>query len=183
MTNRTRKRTTNTGRIESAVLVPLFYKNDKLHILFTKRSFNVMHHKGQISFPGGARSEADESLEDTALRESWEEIGLYPENVEIIGQLDDTLTSTSNFIISPYVGLIPYPCQLTINPNEIMEVFDMPLEDLLSKANFKEEVQENENGMETVYFYKYKGKLIWGATANILKQLLDELKSGSGAQD
>jgi len=169
-------------RKESAVLVPLFIKDDKLQILFTKRSFNVMYHKGQISFPGGARSEADDSPVETALRETWEEIGLHPEKVKILGRLDDVLTLTSNFLIRPYVGLIPHPYEFTINPNEIIEIIEIPVVKLLDKMNFKEECLEDEEGVMTAYFYKYKGKTVWGATALILKQLLDEIEPFCGAR-
>jgi 8-oxo-dGTP pyrophosphatase MutT (NUDIX family) len=162
-------------RRESAILVPLYLKNGELHILFTKRSFDVAHHKGQISFPGGARSEEDNSPMDTALRESWEEVGIEPSCVEIIGELDDVLTATSNYLIHPYVGLIPYPYKFIVNPNEILELIEVPLKNLMDKANFKEERDADDWGSVT-YFYKYKGKVIWGATAIILKQLVDDIR-------
>jgi 8-oxo-dGTP pyrophosphatase MutT (NUDIX family) len=170
-------------RKESSVLVPVFIKDNELYILFTKRSFDVLHHKGQISFPGGAVSEADNSPLETALRESWEEIGIAPEDVKIIGRLDDALTVSSNFLIRPFVGLIPYPYKFTINPNEIIELVEVPVKSLMNKMNFKAEYQEHENEEIKVYFYKYKGKVIWGATAFILKQLLDEIEPFCGARD
>jgi len=180
---RAKKEIYSSARIESAVLVPVFYKEGELYILFTKRSFKVMHHRGQVSFPGGAFSEADSSLQETALRESWEEIGLNPDDVRLIAELDDTLTTTSNYIIKPFLGLIPYPYDFTINPNEIAEIFEVPVSAMVNKANFKQESQGNEDGMEDVYFYKYKGKIIWGATANILKQILDTIESFYGSQE
>jgi 8-oxo-dGTP pyrophosphatase MutT (NUDIX family) len=174
---RKRKEIFAPDRKESAILVPIYIKDGELHILFTKRSFDVAHHKGQISFPGGARSEEDNSPADTALRESWEEIGLDPEKVDMVGELDDVLTATSNYLIHPYVGMIPYPYDFTINPNEILELIHVPLRRLLDPRNCREENYEDSWGTGTAYLYKYKGKVIWGATAMILKQLLDDIKS------
>ena len=100
------------GLTESAVLIPIFCKDGEYSILFTQRSEQMPHHKGQISFPGGARSKADATLRDTALRESREEIGLKAKDAEIVGELDDTPTTTSGYNISPFVAFIPYPTSL-----------------------------------------------------------------------
>jgi 8-oxo-dGTP pyrophosphatase MutT (NUDIX family) len=134
LASRQRTRLSGRGLTEAAVLVPVFGKAGEYHILFTQRSDQVLHHKGQISFPGGARSEVDASLLDTALRESWEEIGLEAKDVEILGELDDTPTTTSSFNISPFVAFIPYPYQFTLNPYEIKKVFSVPVSALLRKA-------------------------------------------------
>jgi 8-oxo-dGTP pyrophosphatase MutT (NUDIX family) len=172
---RPKKAIQDDSKRESAVLIPVFCKDNEYHIIFTKRSFELENHRGQISFPGGGYSEEDQSLEDTALRESQEEIGLNPKDVEILGELDDIVTS-SNFIIRPYVGMIPYPYEFTKNPNEILEIFDVPVLALFKKLNYKVERRVGRHGEVSSYFYKYKGKLIWGATATILKQLLDTMK-------
>lgn len=136
----------------------------------------MAHHRGQISFPGGAHNEEDADFLETALRESWEEIGLNPEDVEVIGELDDTATDSSNYVIKPFLGIIPYPYHFTRNPNEILEIFDIPISHLLNKSKCSEEVRQKDNGPDTLYFYKYKKKVIWGATANILNQFLDTMK-------
>ena len=93
----------------AGVLIPLFRENGKYKILFTKRTDMVEHHKGQISFPGGGVEKDDRSVMETALRETQEEIGLMKEEVEILGRTDDILTLVSNFVITPFVGLIPFP--------------------------------------------------------------------------
>ncbi len=142
----------------------------------------MLHHKGQISFPGGKPHKTDFNLMETALRESWEEIGLEPEDVEIVGELDDTPTTTSGFIISPFVALIPYPYKFTKNPGEIAEILDIPLSALMDKSSFKQESLVDDSELITAYTYEYKGWIIWGATARIIKQLLDSLQSASGAQ-
>jgi len=105
---RQKRRIVDASRISAAVLLPIYYKQGQYYILLTKRTEKVKEHKGQISFPGGAR-EGEEMLVNTALRECAEEIGLMAEEVEILGELDDTISRTSNYIISPFVALIPWP--------------------------------------------------------------------------
>ncbi|OGO60794.1 MAG: hypothetical protein A2Z36_02825 [Chloroflexi bacterium RBG_19FT_COMBO_48_23] len=170
------------GLTEAAVLIPIFCKDGGYHIIFTQRSDQVPHHKGQISFPGGARSEVDANLLDTALRESWEEIGLEVKDAEVLGELDDTPTTTSSFNISPFVAFIPHPYQFTLNPYEIDEIFSVPVSALLYKAKRREERYTFDDEVFVGYSYEYEGKLIWGATAQIVRQLLEVWQSVSGAQ-
>jgi len=182
LASRLKTRLSGRGLTEAAVLVPIFCKDGEYHILFTQRSDQVQHHKGQISFPGGTRSKPDASLLDTALRESWEEVGLKAKDVEILGELDDTPTTTSSFNISPFVAFIPYPYQFTLNPYEINEIFSVPVSALLHKANKKEEYSTFGNEVFVDYSYEYKGRVIWGATAQIVQQFLEVWQSASGAQ-
>jgi len=93
--------------------------------------------------------------------------------VEILGELDDTLTVTSNYIITPFVGVIPCPYEFTLNREETEEIFDVPLSTFLDKSRFREEVFEHEGQPHPVYYYQYEGRVIWGATARILKQCLE----------
>ena len=157
----------------AAVLVPLYEREGEYWVLFTKRTQKVEHHKGQISFPGGARDEGDRELVDTALRETFEEIGVRPEDVEILGELDRMGTFTSNFLITPFVGIIPYPYEFTIARDEIEELVEVPMSALLDEKNYREEHQVYEGRTYVASFFEYKGKVIWGATARILKQFLD----------
>ena len=131
------------------------------------------HHKGQISFPGGARSKTDTTLLHTALRESWEEIGLEAKDAEIVGELDDTPTTTSGFNISPFVAFIPYPYKFTLSPYEIEEIFSISISALLHKASRKEERYTFGSQTFVNYSYEYEGRVIWGATARIVEQLLE----------
>lgn len=170
------------GLTEAAVLIPIFCKDEDYHILFTQRSDRVQHHKGQISFPGGARSEVDASLLDTALRESLEEIGLEAKDAEVLGELDDTPTTTSSFNISPFVAFIPYPYHFTLNTYEINEIFSVPVSALLHKAKKREERYIFDGEVFVGYSYEYEGKVIWGATAQIVRQFLEVWQSVSGAQ-
>jgi len=170
------------GLTEAAVLIPIFCKDGEYHILFIKRSDQVQHHKGQISFPGGARSETDASLLETALRESWEEIGLEVKDVEVLGELDDTPTTTSSFNVSSFVAFVPYPYQFTLSPYEIDEIFSVPVSSLLYEAKRGEERYTFDGEIYVGYSYEYEGRVIWGATAQIVRQLLEVWQSASGAQ-
>jgi len=156
----------------AAVLVPLFKKGQDCHIVFTKRSDNVRYHKGEISFPGGVFDERDLELQRTALREAFEEIGLKEGDVQIIGVLDDIITVTQ-FIVTPFVGLFPYPYPFELSPIEIAELIEVPLSVLLDKDCFSEREIIRGTGKEVVYAYQYENHIIWGATARILKQFLD----------
>ena len=157
----------------AAVLMPLFIEDDVYKILFTKRTNKVENHKGQISFPGGATDEGDRSLKETALRESYEEVGLLAKDVEILGRIDDALTVVSNYLIHPFVGLIPYPYNFRINTDEVERLISVPLEIFL-KQNPDGETGATEvdypPGQEPVY--NYKGDIIWGATARIMANFI-----------
>lgn len=109
----------------AAVLLPIFYKAGEAHILLTMRTDQVSHHKGQISFPGGKSEPNDQSLAETALRESWEEVGLRREDVRLIGQMKPMPTLT-RFWVHPFVGLIPYPYAFEVNPGEIATLIEVP---------------------------------------------------------
>lgn len=161
----------------SAVLIPLFYREGECHIVFAERSDEVDFHKGQICFPGGTREPCDASLLETALREANEEIALNAEDVEILGELDDNLTVTSGYVISPFVALVPYPCAFEVDSREIKQIFSVPLSALMDKAVFREECQTFDGKTVPVYFYEYEGHVIWGATARILKGLIELLSS------
>jgi 8-oxo-dGTP pyrophosphatase MutT (NUDIX family) len=165
------------GLTQAAVLLPIFCKDGEYYIVFTKRSDRVLHHKGQISFPGGARSQEDATLAETALRESWEELGLKSRDVKIVGELDETPTTTSGFNISPFVAFIPYPYKFTLSPFEISEVFSVPVFALLNKAKVKEDRHTFKGQVYTGHSYEYEGRVIWGATAKIVEQFLQVWRS------
>jgi 8-oxo-dGTP pyrophosphatase MutT (NUDIX family) len=156
----------------AAVLVPLFKKGEECHLLFTKRSEEVKYHKGEISFPGGVVDEEDSELISTALREAYEEIGLKESDVQVIGVLDDIVTVTE-FIVTPIVGLFPYPYPFKVSEVEIAELIEVPLSFLLVEDNLSEREVFPGDQKEIIYFYQYGKHTIWGATARILKQFLD----------
>ena len=169
--HRKKEKITGENLKASAVLIPLFYNKGQYHVLFTERSDEVVFHKGQVCFPGGTREPSDSSLLQTALREAEEEIGLEAKDIEILGELDDILTFVTNYVISPFVGFLPYPHSLKTNGREVKGAFSVPLSFLMDEANFKQDS----------YAYEYEGHIIWGATARIVRQFIDLLKSESGA--
>jgi 8-oxo-dGTP pyrophosphatase MutT (NUDIX family) len=164
----------------AAVLVPLFKKEEDCYLLFTKRSDEVKYHKGEISFPGGVVDEEDLKLINTALREAHEEIGLRENDVQIIGILDDIVTVTE-FIVTPIVGLFPYPYAFKVSEKEISELIEVPLSHLLDGNSFGEREILRGGQKEVIYTYQYGKHTIWGATARILKQFLDLITSPGSA--
>ncbi len=172
LADRPRRVAEGEGLVPAAVLL-LLTNQAEPHVLFTKRTEQVAHHKGQISFPGGIVETWDASRLETALREAKEEIGLPPSAVEILGALDDTKTRATGFVITPFVGLIREPVSYAPDGREIERVLEVPLAALLDPTNFRVEMWERDAHTSPVYFYEYRGETIWGATARILKQFLD----------
>ena len=172
LSQRNRERIVDKTRTESAVLIPLYKDRNKYHIVFIKRSFWLATHQGQIAFPGGGRHAKDKTLLDTALRESGEEIGLRPEDVSLLGELDDQITTTSNFIVTPFVGVIPWPYEFTLSKAEVESLFIAPVLALMESSRIKTETETLRGKAVPSFAYYYKGKRIWGATARILHQFL-----------
>lgn len=171
--SRRREQVVCSGFGLSAVLMPFYEKEGKVHLLFTKRTDRVAHHKSQISFPGGAKDTRDRTLLQTALRESAEEIGLDVATVEVLGALDDTPTMVSKYVITPYVAALNGPLLLTVNREEVEEVIELPFEALLDGSNPRNERLVVDGAPRQVMAYRYDGHVIWGATASVLKQFLD----------
>ena len=162
----------------AAILLPLFEKGRDTYVLLTKRTHKVKTHKGEISFPGGAYDQGDHTLEKTALRECFEEIGLREEDVEMLGCLDDVETLTQ-YMIRPFVGILPYPYSFIVNHEEIEHMIELPLQSLLGKDPFQKQVVSVEGEERTIYTYQYGHHVIWGATAKILKQFADLVRDTS----
>jgi len=157
----------------AAVLVPLYPKDGQWHILLTKRTDRVEHHKGQVSFPGGAVDATDVDLPYTALRESHEEIGLLPDDVEIIGQLDDIVT-ISNFCVTPFVGIVTRsPYAFAPHREEVAELLEVPISHLLDPANIRWEERHLNGRPVLLPNYLFGEHVIFGATARILWQFLE----------
>ena len=158
--------------VRAAVLVPLVERGGP-HVIFAKRTDRVGTHRGQISFPGGTIDPADPSPLDAALRESEEEVGLPRAAVEPLGALDDTETFATQFVITPWVGVVREPVVWRPDGEEIEEVIEVPFASLVEHANFRVEHWERDGVVRPVYFYDWGGEVIWGATARIVKHYLD----------
>jgi 8-oxo-dGTP pyrophosphatase MutT (NUDIX family) len=159
--------------LHSSVLIPILKKNGRDSVLFTRRTNKVEHHKGQISFPGGAVDREDGSFEETALREAYEEIGLLREDVEILGQIDDELAVVSNFIMHPFVARVPYPYNFQINANEVDSIIIIPFHVFLDKASiYKKDFIVVEGFPYHGASYEYEGNIVWGATARIMERFI-----------
>jgi mutator protein MutT len=155
----------------ACVLIPLIRNGAGWSILFTKRSENLAAHSGQIAFPGGS-VEPGESLEQAAIREAEEEVGIPPRDVELIGRMDDVITH-SGFLVAPFVGVIGAPFDVIIQESEVVEVFQVPIEALLDAANPEVRYVPFRDKKYPAYFYHHGPHEIWGLTGRMLKALLD----------
>ena len=160
------------GGQDAAVLVPLF-EQDGLHAVFTRRRHDLRRHAGEISFPGGRRDEGDSHLCETALRETYEEIGLPPDAVELLGALQPTPTFVTNYAIYPFVGLIEPGFAWVLQETEVGQVLELPLESVRRGYARRRLVRR---GMPfRTDTYEVGGHLIWGATARIVADLLERV--------
>ncbi len=167
------------GRIPSAVLVPLYREGGDWHVVFIRRTETVSTHKGQISFPGGSRDPGDENLQRTALREAWEEIGLQPEDIQVLGELDDEYTTTSNYVVTPFVGKLPWPYPFTPCEEEVAEILTVPLRKLLDGSARRDDAEIWHGREIPPPTYHHRDYVIWGATALILEKFLAILNNGA----
>ena len=165
----------------AAVLIPLYREGGDWKLLFTRRTESVDTHAGQVSFPGGQIEESDDSVVAAALREAQEEVGLDPADVEPLGQLNPLLT-ISQFLVTPVVGVIPWPYPLETNPTEVARTFGVPIRWLADPDNL--ETQEREplipgRSVQVYYFKDFEGETIWGVTARITVDFLKMLDIAS----
>jgi 8-oxo-dGTP pyrophosphatase MutT (NUDIX family) len=154
----------------SAVLVIIHFVKGKPYVILTKRSNSLKNHAGQFSFPGGTYSQSDRDLMQTAIRETFEEIGLAINDHDIIGNLRSVHTLTSNFVIVPFIAIIQSLTELKPDRKEIDAILDVPLIDLLK--TIKPDLEHKPEN----YRFEYDGNVVWGATARILKQMYDILQ-------
>jgi 8-oxo-dGTP pyrophosphatase MutT (NUDIX family) len=161
--------------VPAAVLVPIVDRGEP-YLVFAKRTDRVGQHRGQISFPGGRVDPGDASALDAALRECEEEVGLPRAVVEPLGVLDDTETVATQYVITPFVGLVQEPVAWQPDGEEIEKVIEVPYAALVADGSFRVEWWERDGVRRPVYFFDYHGETIWGATARILRHYLDLLE-------
>lgn len=159
------------GLVPASVLVLLFPKDGEYHMLFTRRTDRVKHHKGEISFPGGARDDEDPTPLATALREAQEEVGVDPEDVEVLGPLDQVRTRYG-YQVTPFVGDIPYPYHFVPREEEVAYVLEVPISTLVASED-KSGTVDVEGQRYHMVTYRYGDNVIWGATAKMVERFLD----------
>lgn len=168
--------------LPASVLIPLIQLDGEPHVVLTVRSFDVEHHKGEISFPGGTMDAGDADLRATALRESFEEVGIDPSHVEILGEISHYVTRTG-FHITPYVGIVnraPYAYEA--NPSEVAQILEVPLSHLLDLQNTEERRVQRDGREVRMRSYRWGDHLIIGATAMMLRSFLDEVAAQLGLE-
>ena len=162
----------------AAVLIPMIQGDDGWSLLFIRRTeIPDDQHSGQVAFPGGRCDPIDQNAKSAALREAYEEVGIKPSDVEILGLVQDLLTIT-NYIVTPVVGLIPWPYKFTPQRDEVARIFTIPLNWLANPAN--REVQKGGrkllgSDIPVIYFHEYDGEVLWGASARITLLFLEAL--------
>ncbi|WP_181691447.1 CoA pyrophosphatase [Natronomonas sp. LN261] len=160
------------GDREAAVLVPVISRSDGASLLFTKRADHLGEHPGQMSFPGGGREPEDETLEATARREAFEEVGLDPAAAGIVGRLDD-IPTVSNYSVRPFVARIP-DREYVPNEGEVAEIAVLPIAELTDRDNYESERRDHPYyGDIRIHYFRVGGYTVWGATGRMLAQFLE----------
>lgn len=163
----------------AAVLMPLLKRDGVWQLLFTRRNSNLPEHSGQVAFPGGRSDPEDPTPEATALREAQEEINLHPQNVNILGRLNDHLTVT-NYRVTPVVAAIPWPYEFKLEEAEVSRVFTIPLNWLADPSHHEERKRKLPHPfapIPVIYFQPYEGEVLWGVSARLTLRLMDILST------
>jgi len=166
---------------EAAVLVPFLRIDESWHILYIRRAhYEGDRHSGQVAFAGGKRDHGDDSLLATALREAEEEVGIAVDDIEVLGHINHHHT-ISEFQVRPYVGVVPWPYELSLDQIEVARAFTIPLNWLAQASNYRTEERrhpESQRSWPVVYYDLYDGEMLWGATARMTLSLIDLLRAG-----
>jgi len=161
----------------AAVLMPLVRREGEWHLLFTRRTDRVESHKGQVSFPGGECDSGEDTPEQTALREAEEEIGLRPQDVRVLGRLNDVVTIT-HYRVTPVVGVIPWPYEFRLARVEVARVFTIPMLWLTQRENWEEHnftPDGTPRPFPAITYHLYDGEILWGASARMTHNFLSVL--------
>lgn len=165
----------------AAVCIPLLERPEGLHVLFTRRSANLYSHAGQICFPGGRIEAGDADYADAALRETWEEVGIEPRFIELIGSQPSFLTSTL-YTMKPVIGVVRPGYALKPDRSEVAEIFEVPIASLLDPDLHRlHEIRPEDGGPRYFYSVSWHGYFIWGATAALIRNLYHYLAAAEAA--
>ena len=159
----------------AAVLVPIVFRDEEPHLILTRRTMTVAQHKGQISFPGGACEPEDATIENTALRETKEEIGVSADAVNILGRLDD-FSTISGFLVTPVVGIVSGNTRFHTDNDEVAELFETPLAAFQNPDIHELITVDHDGTMHEYHSFEIGSRIVWGATAGIIHRLLNILE-------
>jgi len=174
LTSLERRRLTRGHRREAAVLIPVLERSGEPHFVLTRRTNDVRTHKGQISFPGGMRH-GKEDLEQTALRETFEEVGIPGEQIELLGRFHDYVSIT-DYLVAPFTGYLHGPLVYRPQPAEVSDILEVPFRLFREPGNLRVEERIYGDRKIDVVFYRHGEHEIWGLTARIIKDFLDTLE-------
>jgi 8-oxo-dGTP pyrophosphatase MutT (NUDIX family) len=163
----------------AAVLIPFVKRDNEWHLLLIRRAEHAEDfHSGQVAFPGGGAHPGELGPETTALRESFEEIGIQPKDVHILGRLNEFVT-ISSYLVTPVVGVIPWPYSFSLAKDEVSRVFTIPIDWLANPENYEirhRELPPPYQPITVIYYQPYDGEVLWGASARYTVGLIDVLK-------
>jgi len=171
-----------TGAHPAAVLVPMRPQQKQpgsLEVLLTRRADDLVSHAGQVSFPGGRIEASDDGPAGAALRETFEELGIEPGQVEVVGRLDDLYTVTG-YHITPVVGIVSAAAVVTPNPREVARVFTVPLEALMIAERWQQRTHDYRGSSFRVWHFPFDSEDVWGATAAVLRGMVELLWAQRG---
>jgi len=172
------RRLTHGFTRQAAVLMAIYERSGEPHFLLTRRTNEVRTHKGQISFPGGMRRDR-ESLKQTALRETFEEVGIEECRIEILGRFHDYL-SINGDLVAPFAGFMEGDFTVVPQTSEVAEVVPVPFSVFIEPGRLRTEHRPRAGAMIDVYFFRYEPHEIWGLTAHIIKDFMEALRWGQG---
>lgn len=163
---------------EGAVLMLLYPHHDELHTCLIVRPDYDGVHSGQMAFPGGKREEEDHDLSMTALREAFEEVGIQPEAVEVVGSLSEIYIPPSNYLVRPFLGVSAYRPDFVLDPREVAGIVEVPLYHFMDESAIQERSVRVRQGVELVVpAFDVQGNTVWGATAMMLAEFRAVMKS------
>jgi 8-oxo-dGTP pyrophosphatase MutT (NUDIX family) len=165
------------GLKPAAVLMPLVRENGEWKLLFIHRANSGEFHRGEVAFPGGAREKSDVDLVDTALRETFEELGIIKNCITVLGFIH-SFSTISNYLVTPIVGVVDWPQSLNLDGNEVERAFTIPINWLMAESNRTDREFSMPNGVKrnTIFYEQYDSEILWGITARMTSELLDSIK-------